>query len=43
MENKLQEPIYNRLQFRNSARFVVSSLSNIVNNLTEGIHRIKCK
>ena len=27
----------------NSARFMVSSLSNLVNNLSEGIHRIKCK
>ena len=25
------------------ARFMASSLSNLVNNLSEGIHRIKCK
>ena len=25
-----------------SARFLASSLSNLVNNLTEGIHKIKC-
>ena len=31
------------LQFINSARFMASSLSNLVNNLSEGIHRIKCK
>ena len=31
------------LQFIDSARFMVSSLSNIVNNLSEGIHRIKCE
>ena len=31
------------LQFIDSARFMVSSLSNLVNNLSEGIHRIKCK
>ena len=31
------------LQFIDSARFMARSLSNLVNNLTEGIHRIKCK
>ena len=31
------------LQFIASARFMASSLSNLVNNLSEGIHRIKCK
>ena len=31
------------LQFIDSARFVVSSLSNLVNNLSEEIHRIKFK
>ena len=31
------------LQFIYSARFMVSSLSNLVNNLSEGLHRIKCK
>ena len=30
------------LQFIDSARFMASSLSNLVNNLFEGIHRIKC-
>ena len=29
------------LQFINSARFMASSLSNLFNNLFEGIHRIK--
>ena len=28
------------LQFIDSARFMISSLSNLVNNLSEGIHRI---
>ena len=32
-----------RLQFIGSARFMVSSLSNFVNKLVEGIHKIKCK
>ena len=31
------------LQFIKSARFMVSSLSNVVNNLSEGNHKIKCK
>ena len=31
------------LQFINSTRFMASSLSNLVNNLSEGIHSIKCK
>ena len=32
-----------RLQFIDSAKFTESSLSNLVNNIAEGIHRIKCK
>ena len=31
------------LQFIDSALFMVSSLSNLVNNLSEGVHKIKCK
>ena len=31
------------LQLNDSARFMASSLSHLVNNLFEGIHRIKCK
>ena len=31
------------LQFIDSLRFMASSLSNLANNLAEGIHRIKCK
>ena len=31
------------LQFTDRARFMASSLSNLVNNLSEGLHRIKCK
>ena len=42
MEKKLQKISY-ILQFIDSARFMASSLSNLVNNLSEGIHRIKCK
>ena len=31
------------LQFMDSARFMARSLSNLVSNLSEGIHRIECK
>ena len=31
------------LQFIGSTRFMVSSLSNLANNLSVGIHRIECK
>ena len=31
------------LQFIGSARFMASSLSDLVDNLSEGIHSIKCK
>ena len=50
MEKKLQKNIsqlqfilQNILRFIDSARFMASSLPNLVNNLSEGIHRIKCK
>ena len=35
--------LFYRLQFVNSGRFVASSLSNLVNKLSEEIHKIKCK
>ena len=35
--------ISHRLQFIDSARFMASSLSNLANNLSEWIHKIKCK
>ena len=43
MEEKLQKSISYILQFIDSARFMASSLSNLVNNLSEGMHRIKFK
>ena len=44
MENKLQKYILHfMLQFIDSARLVARSLSNLVNNISEGIHRFKCK
>ena len=32
-----------KIKFIDSARFTASSLSNLVDNLTEGIHKLKCK
>ena len=32
-----------KLQFLDSARFTASSLTNLVDNLAEGIYKIKCK
>ena len=31
------------LQLIGSAKYMASSLSNVVNNLSDGIHRIKCQ
>ena len=43
MEKKLEKNISYVLRFIDGTRFIASSLSNLVNNLSEGIHRIKCK
>ena len=40
---EITKTIYYRLQFINSARLMASSLSILVNNLPEGIHKIKRK
>ena len=40
---KVTKKISYILQFIDSLRFMASSLSNLANNLSEGIHRIKCK
>ena len=43
MEKKITKNISCRLQFIDSARVMASSLSNLVNNLSEEIQKIKCK
>ena len=43
MEKKLQKIISYILQSIDSVRFMASSLSNLVNNLLEVIHKIKYK
>ena len=45
MEKKLQKPYltYYIFQFIDNARFMTSSLSNLVNNLAGRIHKTKCK
>ena len=42
-ETKLKKKKSYILQFIDSARFIASSLSNLVHNLSEGIKKIKCK
>ena len=41
--NKSVITISYKIKFFDSARFMTTSLSNLVDNLTEGIHKIKCK
>ena len=43
MEKKLPKILSYILQFIDSIRSLVSSLSNLLNNLFEGTHKIKCK
>ena len=40
---EIKKYIYYILQFIDSTRFMASSLLNLDNNFSEGIHRIKCK
>ena len=42
MEKELQKNISYRLRFINKTRFTASTLSNLADNLAEGIHEIKC-
>ena len=42
-KEKNRKIISYRLQPIESARFMASSLSNLVNNLAEGVHKVKCK
>ena len=41
--NESVAPISYKIKFIDSARFIASSLSNLVDNFAEGIHKIKCK
>ena len=43
MEKKFQKNISRILQFNHSARFMASSLSNLVNKFSGEILKIKCK
>ena len=40
---KITKIISNILQFIESARFMASLLPNLVNNVSQGIHKTKCK
>ena len=42
-DNESVVTISYKIKFIDSARFMATSLSNLVDNLTEGIHKIKCK
>ena len=42
-EKEITESKFYRLQFIDSARFMETLLSNLVNNLAEEIQKIKCK
>ena len=41
--NQSAETISYKIKFIDSMRFIGTSLSKLVDNLTEGIHKIKCK
>ena len=41
--NETVETISYKIKFIDNARFMASSLWNLVDNLTEGINKIKCK
>ena len=41
--NESVVPISYKIKFTNSARFLATLLSNLVDNLTERIHKIKCE
>ena len=43
MRKKNTKNIYHIIQFIDSARFMANSLQNLVKNLSERVHRIKCK
>ena len=42
-DNESVVTISYKIKFIDSVRFMVASLANLVDNLTERIHKIKCK
>ena len=40
---KIIKTIFYKLEITDSARFMTNSLSNLIDNFPEGIHRRKCK
>ena len=43
IEKHLQKPCFKNYNFVDTPRFMARSLSNLFNDLAEGIHKIKCK
>ena len=43
MEKKMHKNISYIVKFIDSARFLANSLLHLLNNLSEGIYKIKCK
>ena len=43
MEKEIEKIIFYKMKFLNNARIMGSTLSNFFDNLSEGIHKTKCK
>ena len=43
MEKEIEKIIFYKMKFLNNARIVGSTLSKFFDNLSEGIHKTKCK
>ena len=42
-DNESVASIFYKIKFIDSARLIATSLSNLVDNLIEGIHKVKCE
>ena len=42
-DNESLASIFYKIKFIDCARLIATSLSNLVDNLTEGIHKVKCE